>query len=93
MTNNVIQFTGITTPRYKAQRIRQDRDQDLFVDLLANHPAHIARAKARRWEYVKAVAERAAEERAREEDREKLLSIVGQVAVFALLALMVVVAL
>lgn len=93
MTNNIIPFRGIQTPRYKAQRVRQDRDQDLFVDLLAHHPAHIARAKAKAEAYAKEKAREAEEEAAREAEREKLLSVVGHVAFFALLALMVVVAL
>lgn len=93
MTNNIIPFRGIQTPRYKAQRLRQDRDQDLFVDLLARHPAHIARAKAKAEAYAKEKAREAEEEAAREAEREKLLSVVGHVAFFALLALMVVVAL
>lgn len=93
MNSNIIHFTGVRSPRYKAQRIRQDRDPDLFVDMLANHPAHIARAKAKYQAHMERVTQEAARERARQEDRERLLSIVGHVAVFALLALMVVVAL
>lgn len=93
MTNNIIPFRGIQTPRYKAQKIRQDRDQDLFVDLLAHHPEHIARARAKAEAYVMEKAREAADEVAREAERERLLSIFGHVAVFALLALMVVVAL
>lgn len=93
MTNNIIQFTGIKTPRYKAQRLRQDRDQDLFVDLLANHPEHIARARAKAEAYVMEKAREAADDVAREAEREKLLFVVGHIAVFALLALMVVAAL
>ena len=57
--NNIIQFTGIRTPKYRAQRIMQDRDQDLFVDLLANHPAHIARSRAKAEAYVMACAREA----------------------------------
>ena len=87
MKNNVINFTGIQTPRYRAQRIRQDRDQDLFVDLLARHPGHIARAKAKREAYVKAQAREAAAEEARLEAQERTLTIVGHIAVFALLAM------
>lgn len=91
--NNIIYLTGVPTPKYRAQRVRQDRDQDLFVDLLARHPAHIARAKAKAEAYAKEKAREAEEEAAREAEREKLLSVVGHVAFFALLALMVVVAL
>ena len=93
MKNNIIQFTGIPTPRYTAQKIRQDLDQDLFVDLLASHPEHIARAKAKHEQYVMARAREAADEVARIEARERLLNIVGHIAVFALMALMVAVAL
>lgn len=91
--NNIIYLTGVPTPKYRAQRVRQDRDQDLFVDLLAHHPEHIARARAKAEAYVMEKAREAADEVAREAERERLLSIFGHVAVFALLALMVVVAL
>lgn len=91
--NNIIQFSGIKTPRYKAQRIRQDMDQDLFVDLLANHPEHISRAKAKREEYLARKAMEAAMKSARKKEQEWLLRIFGNVAVWSLLALMVVICL
>lgn len=89
----VIYIKGVPSPQYRAQQIRQDRDQDLFVDMLNHHPDHIARSKAKGWAYVQKIAEEVAEERAREEDRERLLSVLAHISFFSLLALMVVMAL
>lgn len=91
--NNVIYLKGVPTPKYRAQRIKQDRDQDLFVDLLAHHPEHIARSKAKAQKYIEQKVQAAEDEAARQNMQEKLLSIFGHIAVFAVLALMVVIAL
>lgn len=45
--NNVVYLRGVPTPRYRIQQNNQDRDLDLFVNMLANDPEHIARAKAK----------------------------------------------
>ena len=44
---NVVYLRGVPTPRYRIQQNNQDRDQDLFVNMLANDPEHIARAKTK----------------------------------------------
>lgn len=99
MKNNVIYIngtgavTGVPTPRYKAQKIRQDRDPDLFINMLAHHPGHIARAKEKRERIL-------AEERAREEaarraraENQRTISTVGQVSMATMLAMTVATAL
>lgn len=89
---NIIYLKGVPTPQYRAQRIRQDRDQDLFVDMLANHPEHIARSKAKAQRYIEAKIQKAKDEADRQDLQDRLLRIFTHVAVFAVLALMVVIA-
>lgn len=90
--NNIIYMHGVPTPKYKAQQIRQDLDPDLFVDMLAGHPEHIRRAKEKYRACMAEAAKRAAREQETEESRERLLSVLGHLAVFSLLALVVTVA-
>lgn len=40
--------TGIATPRYTTQKVAQNLNPDLFIDMLDRHPEHIARSKAKR---------------------------------------------
>lgn len=70
--NNIVYLTGVPTPRYRVQRIRQNLDQDLFVDFLANHPEHLARSKAK-GERIVAQRRRELEERRRREARRERL--------------------
>lgn len=40
--------TGIATPRYTTQKVAQNLNPDLFIDMLDHHPEHIERSKAKR---------------------------------------------
>lgn len=95
MKDNIIQLSpkGIPTPRYHAQRIRQDRDPDLFVTMVNNHPGHIARAKAKRDRIIEAARKQAEADRLAHEDAERLTLALGQLSIGSILALTVTAAL
>lgn len=93
--SNIIELNpkGIPTPRYTVQRRRQDRDPDLFIDMLNNHPAHIARAKAKRDRIIEAAKAKAEADRQAHEDAERLTMALGHLSIGSLLALTVTAAL
>lgn len=85
--------TGIATPRYGVQQVAQNLDPDLFINMLAKHPEHIARAKAKREQVM---AERKLQmelEKAEREELERLNQKVGFLSCATTLAVTVAVAL
>jgi len=95
MKDTIIELApkGIPTPLYKAQRIRQDRDPDLFVNMLANHPMHIARAKAKAARVQAEAQARAVAQRRRQEDADQLISSLSQLSMGTTLAVILTAAL
>lgn len=92
MKDNVISIhavRGIPTPRYRAQRIRQDQDQDLFVNLLANHEGHLARSKAKAQRVIEETMQRAEAEARAKQEAERFELFLGGLSVSTLLALTV----
>ena len=91
--NNIIPFAGIPTPRFKAQQIKQDLDQDLFVRMVNSHPGHIARAKAKRAQAIAAMQKEEEAARLEKEDLEKLVQTIGGLSVSTILTMAFVAAL
>ena len=89
MRDNIIQLAprGVQTPRYRAQQIRQDRDPDLFINMINSHPGHLARAKAKRDRVIEAALAKAAAEQRSREEQDRLAQNLAQVSVGSMLAL------
>lgn len=95
MKNNVIQLSpaGIKTPRYRAQRIMQDLDQDLMLNMVNSHPGHLARARAKRDRIIEETRRQAEAEARAQKDTEAFTVFLGGLSVSTILALTVAVAL
>lgn len=93
MGNNVIYIKGIPTPKYRAQQIKQDLDLDLFPNMLANHPEHIKRSKAKRDRIMAERKEKSEERARRAKENENMLMFLGGMTVSLLLAVITLVAL
>ena len=89
MRDNIITLAprGIPTPRYRAQQIRQDRDQDLFLNMVNSHPGHIARAKTKRDRIIQEARAKAEAERLSREEQDRLTETMAHISVGSLLAL------
>lgn len=95
MKDNIIQLAprGVQTPRYRAQRIKQDRDPDLFINMINSHPGHITRAKAKRDRIIARAKAKANADHQAHEDAERLTMALGQLSIGSILALTVTAAL
>lgn len=82
MKDNIIQInpSARTTPN-RVQQIKDSLDLDLYPRMLANHPEHIARSKAKRDRII------AARQKA-EQDAENFTLFLGGLSVSAMLGLM-----
>ena len=82
MKDNIIQInpSTCTTPN-RVQQIKDSLDLDLFPRMLANHPEHIARAKAKRDRIIAA-------RRQAQRDEENFTLFLGGLSVSAMLGLM-----
>lgn len=91
MNNNVISISpaGIPTPRYRAQRIRQDLDQDLMLNMVNSHPGHLARARAKRDRIIEETRRQAEAEARAKQEAERFELFLGGLSVSTLLALTV----
>lgn len=58
------------------------KNPDLFVDMVENNPAHVARREARRNAYYQGIQQK-------QEEDERLLQNVGTTAMFAMLAALI----
>lgn len=65
--------TGIVSPRYVAQKVAQNNDPDLFIDMLASHPEHIERSKEKRNRILADRIIREQMELEKKEEREALI--------------------
>lgn len=68
MENNVIYIDSV--PRSRVQQIKDSLDLDLYPRILANHPEHIKRAKAKR-DRIEAERKEKANEMARKAKEEQ----------------------
>lgn len=83
MKNNIIELpAGRIRRDTRILKAKQSRDPDLYVNMVENNPAHVARREARRNAYYDAMQSK------REED-EKLLMNVSTTAMFATLAVLI----
>lgn len=83
MKNNIIELpAGRIRRDTRILKAKQSRDPDLYVNMVENNPAHVARREARRNAYYNAMQSK------REED-EKLLQNVSITAMFATLAALI----
>lgn len=91
--NNVIYLTGIPSPKTRLQQRVQDLDPDLFPRMLANHPAHIARSRAKAERIKAEIEARAKAEKEEKAAAERFTQFLGGLSVASMLGLILVVAL
>jgi len=91
MENNIIYITD--APRSRVKQIKDSLDLDLYPRLLANHPEHIKRAKAKR-DRVEAERKEKANEMARKtKENETLMTLLGGMSASLVMVLAVLIAL
>lgn len=83
MKNNIIELpAGRIRRDTRILKAKQSRDPDLYVNMVENNPAHVARREARRNAYYDAM-------QSKREENEKLLQNVSTTAMFATLAALI----
>ena len=58
--------TGIASPKFPVQQAVQNRDPDLFIDMLAHHPEHIQRSIEKRNRILEDIQKKEQEKKRRE---------------------------